>query len=201
MTVEEYSTVRQTLEVFTQGFRRVLVGTEPERCKILSQVDVVSFLLGKFDSLPEPVKVPIDKLGLVSEGKIFHKLVAMSHKNSAVEGFRKIYRQGVTAIAIVDDNDKLVGTLSSSDVRGLKLDQLPNVLEPVLEFLRKQYPHPRISVTVTAQAGLKEVMEKFLAGKVHRVWVIDSTNRPIGVVTMTDVLKVIFDALKKELVH
>jgi len=201
VTCDEKTTIRQALEIFTQGSRRVLVGSEPEKTKILSQVDVVKYLYGKFDMLPDSVKLPIEKLGLVAEGKIFHKLVAISHKNSAVEGFRKIYRQGVSAIAILDDNDKLVGTLSASDIRGLKLDQVGTVLEPVLDYLQKQHGQPRAAVTISPNEGLQVAMHKILNGRVHRAWVVDASFHPIGVVTVTDILCVIFEALKKEILH
>jgi len=203
VTIDEQANVRQALEVFSQGVHRALVGTgTPDKTKILSQSDLVSLMLERFDTLPTSVKEPLDKLGLVSPERISNKLVAMSAKNSAVEGFRKIYRQGVTAIAIVDDNDELIGTLSSSDIRGIKMENLSSVLEPVMEFLAKKFPQSRPLVTVTAHANLKEVMEKLIMGRVHRVWVVDmNSRRPIGVVTMTTVLKVIFDHLRQELLH
>jgi CBS-domain-containing membrane protein len=204
VTIDEQANVRQALEVFSQGVHHALVGSgTPDKTKILSQSDLVTFMLERYDTLPTSVKEPLDKLGLVShEGRISNKLVAMSAKNSAVEGFRKIYRQGVTAIAIVDDNDELIGTLSASDIRGIKMENLSSVLEPVMEFLAKKFPQSRPLVTVTAHANLKEVMEKLIMGKVHRVWVVDmNSRRPIGVVTMTNVLKVIFDHLRQELLH
>jgi len=200
--IDEQSTMRQILEIFSQGAHRVMVGDgAPEKTKVLSQVDVVLYLLDKFDALPASCKQSLSQLGLVQENKTVNKIVAMSHRNSAVEGFRKIYRQGVSALAVLDDNDKLVGTLSASDVRGIKLDQLESVLDPVVTYLSKiSGGQSRPLVTVTPNDGLKQVMEKIILGKVHRVWVVDANNKPIGVVTCTDVIKVVFDALVKELV-
>jgi len=202
ITIDEHSTFRQVLEIFSQGAHRVMVGNgTPERTKVLSQVDLVLHLLDMYDSLPAFCKQNLVQLELVTDNKIVNKLVVMSHRNSAVEGFRKIYRQGVSAVAIVDDDEKLVGTLSSSDVRGLKIDQLESVLDPVLTFLQKKSGQIRSNVTVTPNDGLKQVMEKIILGKVHRVWVVDAANRPYGCVTLTDVIKTVFDAFVKQLVN
>jgi len=127
------------------------------------------------------------------------QVVAISDRHSAVEGFRRIYRQGVSAIAIVDQDDKLVGTLSASDVRGLTADNINTVLDPVMEFLAKKHKQPRPLVTVTADGRLKDVMDKITLGKVHRAWVVDSNMYPIGVVTATDIIRIVFDAMKKEI--
>jgi len=204
ITIDEHSTIRQVLEIFSQGVHRVIVGTSgiPEKTKILSQADLVLFLLDRFDKFPDALKEPLDKLGLVNDGRMTSKIVAMSSRNSALEGFRKIYRQGISAVAILEEgSDNLIGTLSASDIRGMKIEQLSLVMEPVVEYLHKKYPHPRPLVTVTAKSTLKEVLEKQILGKVHRVWIIDAHNHPIGVVTMTDAIRIIFNVFKKSLVH
>jgi len=202
ITIDDRATLRQVLETFSQGIHRVMVGDgTPEKTKMLSQVDVILFLLDKYGQLPAASRKSLDELGLVLQHRLLNKIVAMSVKNSAVEGFRKIYRQGVSAIAILSDDDKLVGTLSASDVRGLTPDNVNLVLQPVLEFLSKKYPNPRPPVTLSRNDTLKEVMEKIIMGKVHRVWIVDANNRPIGVVTLSDVIRIVFEALKKELVN
>jgi len=200
VTIAENSTLRQVLEILSHGSHRVMVGDgTPERTKVLSQVDVVLFLLDKYDSLPTACKQAIPQLGLIHDNRMVNKVVAMSHRNSAVEGFRKIFRQGVSGLAILDDDDKLVGTLSASDVRGIKIDQLDSVLEPVLTYLTKKYGQTRAPVTVAPNESLRQVMEKIILGKVHRVWVVDPNYRPVGCVTCTDVIRVVFDALVREL--
>jgi|APGre2960657404_1045060.scaffolds.fasta_scaffold88748_2 5'-AMP-activated protein kinase regulatory gamma subunit len=48
---------------------------------------------------------------------------------------------------------------------------------------------PCISPNDTVAAALGVLV----ARKVHRVWVLDQYERPVGVVTMTDVLKLVYD--------
>jgi len=40
-------------------------------------------------------------------------------------------------------------------------------------------------------------MEKMIVGKVHRVWIVDPQTRPIGVVAMSNILRILFDTMKK----
>jgi len=202
ITIDEHSTLRQVLEIFSTGAHRVMVGSgSPDGVKVLSQVDVVLYLLEKYDSLPASCKQSLLQLGLATDNRIVNKIVSMSYMNTALEGFRKIYRQGVSAVAILDDEDRLVGTLSSSDVRGLKIDQLNNVLEPVVSYLQKKYGQTRQNIVVNPNEGIKQVMEKIILGKVHRVWVVDPAGRPMACVTCTDVIKTVFDSIVKALTH
>lgn len=44
---------------------------------------------------------------------------------------------------------------------------------------------------VCVQATLCEVLDKIVSHKIHRVYVVDETEKPVGVVTCTDVLKLV----------
>lgn len=63
------------------------------------------------------------------------KVVKIRSKQRAIDGFRTMYQVKVSAVPIVDDKGKLVGCLSSSDVRNLDEDNVEDVLLPVLQFL------------------------------------------------------------------
>jgi len=74
--LEEKATIRQVLEILSQGARRVLVGDgTPAKSKILSQADLVLFFLDRFDALPETVKGSLDSLGFIHPGRISDKVI------------------------------------------------------------------------------------------------------------------------------
>jgi len=67
VTIEEQSNLRQAMEIFSQGIYRVMVGDgTPEKTKILSQVDVIRFLIEKYDLLPTSTNRPLKELGVVT---------------------------------------------------------------------------------------------------------------------------------------
>lgn len=46
-------------------------------------------------------------------------------------------------------------------------------------------------LTVTAQTTMETVILKLAATKTHRVWIVDDYDRPKGVISLTDVMKLL----------
>lgn len=59
----------------------------------------------------------------------------MNAKERAIDGFRIMYQVKISAVPIIDEEGKLVGCLSSSDVRNLHEGNIEDVLLPVLQYL------------------------------------------------------------------
>jgi len=192
------NTVRQVLNVMADGNHRLLVcdDVSVEQAKVVSQSDLVSLFLTNFKNLPQEFHNDITELGLVGTGRMLQKLVVISSQHSALEGFRRMYRQGVTAVAVVDDNGAIVGNLSSSDSRDLDLDNINIcVYEQVLSYLKK-CNRIRPIVSCFPNAHLETVLQQLIEGQVHRVWVVDDKYVPVGLITMTDVLRLFVKLLK-----
>lgn len=83
---------------------------------------------------------------------------------------------------------KIVGNLSESDLRGLNTDRLLDLLFPVLDYLKQFHGVVRKPVTVTVDSTFEQVVDKVLSEKVHRVWVVDAQNKPIGALSMSDIV-------------
>ena len=129
----------------------------------------------------------------------------LAQNNTAVFGFRQIFKLQVIipcffckklltcgkvgALGIVDTNGELVGTLSASDVRGMQEQDLPQLFLPVMTFLRKRGINNRKPIFVGIESTLEEVIKEMLDGRVHRVWICSDDKKPIGVVTMTDIVR------------
>eukprot|EP00013_Stygamoeba_regulata_P028216 CAMPEP_0177652176 /NCGR_PEP_ID=MMETSP0447-20121125/12969_1 /TAXON_ID=0 /ORGANISM="Stygamoeba regulata, Strain BSH-02190019" /LENGTH=304 /DNA_ID=CAMNT_0019155361 /DNA_START=64 /DNA_END=978 /DNA_ORIENTATION=- len=187
---EGVTPIIETLRPLALGIHRVLVTAKDdfdrhEVYRVLSQTDVVRFLLRNASCLGGLLKTRVDELGLVSGN-----VETITTKDIAIEGFRKMVRSQVLGLAIVDDEGRIVGSLSSSDVRGLTPAKLKNVILPVPEYLRNVTGAPAAHpITCTAHDSLEEVMLKAIAGKVHRVFVVDASQKPIGVITLSDIIK------------
>lgn len=67
----------------------------------------------------------------------------------------------VPAIAVVNEEKKLVSTLSASDLRGVSSEKLENLLSPVMDFLQIQLGEkPPVPVTVTSTSSLEDAILK-----------------------------------------
>lgn len=108
-----------------------------------------------------------------------------------------------------------MGTFSATDLRGCPISQLRSWLPvSVMEFTEKlssNQPHPaahapedlsrsgtRELVTCYAESPLWEAVDKALTKHVHRVWVVDAMGSLAGLVTLTDIIRVIRSSLLQE---
>lgn len=101
----------------------------------------------------------------------------------------KIYQ--VSCIGIIDPDGALVGNLSSNDFRGFDFGDLSSLVHPVLTFIKLQHQEdPRTwCISCTKDEQVMVLIHRMLRAKVHRIWVCDDYFCPLGVVTMTDILK------------
>lgn len=185
-------TVEDLLEPLSKGYHRILVrlpvdeasDNAPEsEFRVVSQTDILRCGL-LFDCAASWGKT-IGELGLVKNA-----VVTMTSDETALQGFKRMATRDVSALAVVSaETGKLVTVLSSSDLRGLTSNLMLRVTMPVIQFL-KETRHGRIrkAVCVTADVTLREATHKIVFGGVHRVFVTDDENRPIGVLSATDVI-------------
>uniref|UniRef100_A0A6B2LE11 CBS domain-containing protein n=1 Tax=Arcella intermedia TaxID=1963864 RepID=A0A6B2LE11_9EUKA len=166
----------------SSGIHRMLLSVDDE-ARLLTQTDIVKFIY-EHDKSGLKDK-PLKELGLADTKKI----CSVNVNSSALVGFRTIYKQHVSAIAILDDKGKIVGTLSSSDVRVLVTEEdLMGLSLTVKEFLEKNKIF-RSPIAVTANSTLGDTMKAVLDGKVHRAWIDDGEGAVYSVVTLSDIIR------------
>ena len=91
-------------------------------------------------------------------------------------------------MAVVGDNGKLVDNISSHDMRTLIMDadKFPLLCHMIGEKEGKL--HAKHALTCHPSDSLASVIQKLSASHVHRLYVVDSHHRPVGVVSMRDVI-------------
>jgi len=165
--------------------------------QILTQSDVISFCTNNLSRLKdEKLDMSIQGLSLVNpldEGRV----IKITCKDSAFKGFVEMAKESVPAVAVVDEQGNLVTNLSSSDLRGISTDSLSIVNLPVLEFLKKiqKTDNPFHPITAKTNNNLRDLMPLVSISKVHRVWIVNSAMKPIGIITLTDMIRILVDYL------
>lgn len=145
------------------------------------QSDAVRFVAQSPAALAALGDATLASLGLGRGG-----VAAVAAALPTVEALSFATSQGVSAVAVIGDSGVLVGSLSVSDLRACAgAGALASLALPVREFLAGQ----RL-VTCAPDALLSAVVARLAAERVHRLWVVDSDGVPSGVVTLTDVLRV-----------
>lgn len=189
-----------------RGLHRVVINLEDGTRRIISQTDVIRFLFaygprlakhggwtnmaGEQAAFISPRDQTLEQSG-IGAGSVF----TVPTDITAVDAYRRMDRAKVRAAAVVDANGAIITTISVSDLRGLKSSTLKTVLRPVLAFLQHHRGDFHISHTCTKSDTLQTVMMMMLTYHVHRLWVVDDDSKPVGVVSMTDLIGVYGKAL------
>ena len=119
---------------------------------VVSQFDIIKFLLLHSSQVPTLMAQPLAALGLGRK-----KVFSVPHTMSAAAAFRAMFAGGATAAAVVDTNGKLWGNLSPSDLCGLSPATMGQLTMPLSEFLalRSHSPvSPRVADSLAVKYGV-----------------------------------------------
>jgi len=190
---EPTQTVETILEPFAVGIHRIFVHAKDDKTnkptlRVLSQSDLIKFLGKNQDKLQHLMKEQVGDLDF----KIGEKYpMTIRQDQPAIKGFQTMAMNGLSALPIIDNDGKIVATLSVSDVRGLDEKTLPLIEKPALTFLMEKYGENNIKNFVAPpSANLGEVFLMLLNNSIHRVWVVDDDQKPLGIISLSDVIRI-----------
>ncbi|KAF9922257.1 cell separation during budding, partial [Linnemannia zychae] len=167
---------------------------------VLTQSSTLDYLmrhLSEFPSLQPVMQKGLQQLGLTGT-----KVLSVTGETRVLEALITMSKNGVSSLAIVNDQGVLLGNISMADVQYIMKDLRTSWLWlTCFQFISKvrlsrgvetgedQYP----VLDVNAKSTFGYTLSKLQATKVHRLWVINDTNHAVGVVSLTDVFKVLSD--------
>ncbi|TPX63411.1 hypothetical protein CcCBS67573_g08687 [Chytriomyces confervae] len=124
-------------------------------------------------------------------------VVVVGSHVTALQAFRVMYVHRVSALAIVSRRGEIVANLSASDLRGITgdMESLQSFLLPVFEFLETRSGKRGFGSLkadqlkcVDREHAFGQAVKTVLEEGIHRVWVQDSAEIPVGVLTVGDML-------------
>ncbi|KAK7335993.1 hypothetical protein VNO80_28177 [Phaseolus coccineus] len=188
--------------------------------QMLTQMDMLKFLHGRAAELHSILSRSVQDLGADTV-----QIYAITDRTKLVHAIKCLKAAMLNAVPIVratgvgqDDHKqlingrcrKLIGTFSATDLRGCHISSLKSWLGiSALAFteevgssslysesdMQNRASSRRELVTCCAESPLSEVIEKAVTSHVHRVWVVDQEGLLVGVVSLTDVIRVIRHSL------
>eukprot|EP00029_Vermamoeba_vermiformis_P007373 TRINITY_DN3178_c0_g1_i1.p1 TRINITY_DN3178_c0_g1~~TRINITY_DN3178_c0_g1_i1.p1 ORF type:complete len:309 (+),score=100.99 TRINITY_DN3178_c0_g1_i1:263-1189(+) len=177
------------INLFARGLHRVPIIDRAEQVTgTLSQTNILQRLHEEFTfgNLKDVAAKTIKQLGLGMESP-----VRVRDENSVLFAIKAIAKEHVSAVPVIDEFGRLVGNFSASDLKGMYTEQWPSFRLRVDEYLAKHSPNSAKPVVVYHDTKLSDVVKELVESKVHRVWVVDGEMRPQGVVSTTDIMKLI----------
>ena len=188
-----------------------------EYLAVVSQLDVIDAMVRDADALGAFVRLKsMSDLGFVSTVMSGTQVVCVTETLPTAAAFAVATNREVSATPVLDASRRFfLGSVSVSDARAFRSEDLRWLNEPVGSFLKRKVwpsmtpsmmPTPPPSeandeaptrapfpsaVTVSPRASLLEAMRSMSRNRVHRVYVCDSPRAPPrGVCTATDVMRV-----------
>lgn len=200
-SLEPTDTIATVIDYFAKGIHRVLVHRKSDRTgklkyQLVTQTDVIRFLNQHQQELGNLFTTRIEELRMCNPLGPQRKLHAITARQSALEGFLLMHNEVLHAVPVVNDDGILVTTLSVADAKGLNRATFPKLLLPVTDFLKTQHGdrllHP---ITAKPRDTLSDITSRMLSAEVHRhqVWVTNAAEQPIDAVSMTDVLRKVYE--------
>lgn len=135
-----------------------------------------------------PIKLPRKTLPLLARDIMSAPPLTVTEKTPLREAAKIMCENRVGSVLVVGSNGELRGILTERDVTcatAKETDETPVCDMPVWEFMTPDpvYVHPETPIT--------EVMEKFRELGVRHIPVVDENKKPVGVISMRDILAVI----------
>jgi CBS-domain-containing membrane protein len=185
-------TLWEVLGPFTKGVHRAVIScveNSQDVHRMLTQTDILRWALQHRQQLqPWPLAGTFRSVFGARAG---NSVVTVTTEETALEAYRHMWASGVTSVGVVDPTSgRLVASLSPSDLRGLGPSRIAELLLPVLTFIRacsskSQCESP---VAVGWDSSIAEAVEKAITGRSHRVWILDEQQRPVNVISFSDML-------------
>jgi len=193
------------VEVFAEneGIHRVNVmdSTSGRVVGVLSQTDIVRFLASKPDIIAPFASKTLKELK-IGNSNILH----VYSDATVIEALKKMSEYGVTSVAILDVFGDIIGNISMTDVKYIfKHSRFMRLWSSCSQFLSMKLSQEGLEnqgkdkfpvFDVTQDCSLMYTIRKALATRVHRVWVVDENRKPIGLITLANIIQAVYKPCK-----
>jgi len=208
--LRENESITTAIQMFTKQphpFHHIpIVNKQNQVVKIITQYDIIQYLfnnMNRFDS--SVLRSTIKQLKHGNQSPVEYVTI----HDTALKAFLRMHEKGVSALAVVNDNGILVGNISSTDIQGI-LSKNANILNelllPVMQYLgdiRNPYSNlsaskvsgddtrfmARSPVCAELNDTVGNVIETLVKERIHRIYVVDSSTKPLDVITLTDLIR------------
>jgi len=181
-------------EILAKGVHRVpVVNEKGEVTDIISQSSVIGFLNKNASKLHMELEKTIHELGIASK-----PVIHVGKETPTIETFRLMDNKKISGVAVVDEQGRLVGNTSASDLKlFLKTPSIELLQMPIVNFLNKirQESIDISTPTITCKSTdhLSLAIGKISSTKVHRLFIADDEGgfKPNSCLSITDILRYI----------
>lgn len=184
------------LKFFNSGLcHRCVVHLEGGEFGILSQIDVMHYLAQMITENSENLREILEKIplseNLANRSSAANSVVSAYGSDKVINVLKLMYSKDVSAVAIVNGDDKLDANFSLSDILRLETASFSDLNLSVEEYLKKHSAWSLTPLAVQKEDGsLADAIVLFSAIGIHHLWIVDSSIfekfTPIAIISLTD---------------
>ncbi|KAF9135403.1 hypothetical protein BGW39_003200 [Mortierella sp. 14UC] len=175
---------------------------QPAAGRLVSQTDVVRYLLEHNHQLGSILDMTADQaagcalryaeeyLDETTAKKLKRTPVSITIQSQAWDALQKMSTSHATCVAVVDSDGALVAEMSAEDLRGINPNRIEDLHRPVLVYLKTSQGSLKKPLSCRAKFSLGQLMSGVVLHHGHRSWLIDEEDRPVGCITLSDILAV-----------
>lgn len=93
----------------------------------------------------------------------------------------------------LDSDGALVAEMSAADLRGINPNRIEDLHRPVLVYLKTCQGSLKKPLSCRARFSLGQLMSGVVLNHGHRSWLVDDEHRPVGCITLSDILAVFLE--------
>ncbi|KAI9203365.1 uncharacterized protein BJ171DRAFT_562286 [Polychytrium aggregatum] len=137
ITVHERTTIRAVIPMLqnNKSHRLALVDSDGELLHIISQMNIVEFMLLNLDTLHPSPDEPLTRLKFYGTSPVH----CLQEDATLTEAYQEMIRSGFTALPIININQAMTGSLSLKSVKFLTEDDLQDMHLNAKAFVKKHY--------------------------------------------------------------
>eukprot|EP01129_Flabellula_baltica_P000438 TRINITY_DN10450_c0_g1_i1.p1 TRINITY_DN10450_c0_g1~~TRINITY_DN10450_c0_g1_i1.p1 ORF type:complete len:296 (+),score=72.50 TRINITY_DN10450_c0_g1_i1:769-1656(+) len=108
--------------------------------------------------------------------------------------FSLIKENRLSGLAVINSEGEILGNISGSDIKVVGYDaQLLHKLSKPISYSIGLMQDRLNVVTATPDQTIAEICQIFVEKHLHRLYVIDENQKPIGVISISDIMHIILD--------
>jgi CBS domain-containing protein len=188
------SSVKQALGALfrTPGAHRLPIVDGTNLKSVLTQSALLNFIASNLSKLP----LSLRQMKIKDTDMALKDVISVRIDTPAIDAFRLMSKHRIHAVAVLDEKGQIFSNLSAKDIRVLEADALftklyKSSLEIVQLVRSKNLKAISPSFTVTGDCTIEDAIKKLVVCGVHRLYIEDSAKKPIGVISLGDILNLL----------
>jgi CBS-domain-containing membrane protein len=191
--------LNKLIDSFSMGVNFAVVEDEKDASKLtfLTHTDVAEYIVAsskkKGSGLERLLNLSLEKVGLATVLDAAPEPATQGE--NALSAFRKMIQAGlmegkeISAIPVVDKNEKFVDVLTAGDVTGIQLKTLTKLSQSTSDYLKNSRSRTYTkSPSLVASDTLGQTLEKMIAATSHTAVLVDDAQMPVRMVSLEEIL-------------